>query len=339
MQGGHIDVCDQCASVRISYNSCRNRHCPKCGGIKKDEWIEARQSELLPVDYYHLVFTVPEQLNGWMMYNERLMYDVLFASAWQTIQTLAADHRYLGANTGMVAILHTWGQQLSFHPHLHCIVAGGGITRQGKWRRAKRTTGKFLFPVKAMSKIFKNKFLDMLKGLQCSLQYPPDAMPLDKTIKALYLKDWVVYARRSFGGPAQVVAYLGRYTHKVAISNQRLKGIENQYVHFSYKDYRSGDMTKQMRLTGEEFIRRWLMHILPHRYVKIRHYGFLCNRGRTKRLQQIASGLRFKLLPPLIALDYRLRLKLFYGVDPDRCPHCGNGKMVTVRILERTRSP
>jgi len=344
VQGGHVEACDNCGVIRISYNSCRNRHCPKCGGMKKEEWVEARQSELLPVHYYHMVFTIPHELNAWMMYNEQQLYNLLFESAWQTVAAFGQDPKYLGAMPAMIAILHTWGQQLSYHPHLHCIVAGGGITGGQNWRTPKRASGKLLFPVKAMSKVFRGKFLSKLS--ECigslnnrALQTPPDAMALPSIIKSLHRKDWVVYAKQPFGGPAQVVEYVGRYTHKVAISNQRLIGIENGQVHFKYTDYRHGNATKQMSVSGEEFIRRWLQHILPFRFVKIRHYGFLSNRDKKKKLQLIAQQIDHILMPPVLALDYKQRLRLMMGLDLDLCPHCKDGRMITVKTWERGRSP
>jgi hypothetical protein len=343
-QGGHVDACNSCGAIRISYNSCRNRHCPKCGGIKKEEWIEARRSELLPIHYYHIVFTVPHQLNAWMRYNEQPLYNLLFESGWETVAAFAADPKYLGATSGMIAILHTWGQQLSYHPHLHCIVAGGAITRHQNWKMPKRTSGKFLFPVKAMSKVYRAKLLTKLSEFIGSkngrlLQTPANSMTLPSVIKSLYRKDWVVYAKRPFGGPAQVVEYLGRYTHKVAISNQRLVGIENGRVYFNYTDYRFGGSSKQMSLSGEEFIRRWLQHVLPFRFVKIRHYGFLSNRDKNKKLQHIAGQIDYQLMPPLLTLDCKQRLRLLLGLDLERCPHCSEGRMVTVKTWERSRSP
>lgn len=335
--GGHAEACDTCGAVRISYNSCRNRHCPKCGGLKKQEWMEARQAELLPVHYYHLVFTVPQQFNAWMMYNEKRLYDLLFDCAWQTVSTFAADHKYLGAQSAMIAILHTWGQQLNYHPHLHCIVPAGGISRQGQWRAAKRTSGKFLFPVKAMSAVFKAKFLDRIRQLQ--LHTPPKAPPLLSTIHDLYTKQWIVYAKRPFGGPLQVIEYLGRYTHKVAISNERLIEIGKDYIRFHYKDYRCGAVTRQMCLKADEFIRRWVQHVLPLRFVKIRHYGFLANRDKNKRLCHIAQQTGHPLMPALTALDFKQRLKLICGLDLDKCPHCPQGRMITVSTWQRPRSP
>lgn len=265
--GGHIDGCSSCGLLRISYNSCRNRHCPKCQGKQRQQWIEAREDELLPVPYFHVVFTLPDTLNKLCMYKPAVLYSVLFKTAWSVIETFGSDDKWLGAQTGMISILHTWGQTLSLHPHLHCIVPGGGLTTQGKWKMAK-SNGKYLFNVKAMSIAFRGKFIAALKE-----QLPLEITP--QLINALYKHNWVVYAKRPFTGPQSVVEYLGRYTHKIAISNHRLKHVDDKEVTFSYKDYRHGGVNKEMTLDTSEFIRRYSLHILPKGLVRIRHYGIL----------------------------------------------------------------
>ncbi|TXK18374.1 transposase, partial [Pontibacter qinzhouensis] len=221
--GGHVDACPDCGSVRISYNSCRNRHCPKCQGRKREEWIRAREAELLPVPYFHLVFTLPEELNPLALLQPKAVYDTLFEAAWETLLTFARDPKHLGARPGMVAVLHTWGQTLSLHPHLHGIVPGGGLSEKGKWRGAP-SKGRFLFPVKAMSRVFRAKYVEKLK----------ERLPeLDRSlVNSLFQKQWVVYAKRPFAGPESVVEYLGRYTHKIAISNHRLLKVEQEAVTF-----------------------------------------------------------------------------------------------------------
>ena len=233
--GGHLDACGDCGHVRISYNSCRNRHCPKCQGRQREAWISAREEELLPVPYFHVVFTLPSELNALAIEQSKGIYTLLFKAAWQTMQAFASDPKHLGAEAAMIAILHTWGQNLSLHPHLHCIVPAGGLTQQGKWRSA-RSKGKFLFPVKAMSKVFRAKFVALLRLYvkQSDLQLAPGLF------KSLFSKKWVIYAKRPFGGPRQVIEYLGRYTHKVAISNHRIARMDTQRISFSYKDYRRG---------------------------------------------------------------------------------------------------
>ena len=246
--GGHVDACDSCGHVRISYNSCRNRHCPKCQTTNKERWILARQQQLLPVSYFHVVFTLPQELNTWCMHYPKQMYDLLFTASHKTIIAFANDEKHLGAMPGMISVLHTWGQNLSLHPHVHLIIPGGGIAASGCWKNAK-SKGRYLFPVKAMSTVFKHKymqgFLQLLKtenkNIEASIR------------ETLYTKNWVVYAKQPFGGPAQVIEYLGRYTHKVAISNHRIVSIQNDKVSFTYKDYADGSKQKIMMLELPNF--------------------------------------------------------------------------------------
>jgi len=248
--GSHVDGCTDCGYLRISYNSCRNRHCPKCQGVQRERWIEAREGELLPAPYFHVVFTLPDTLNSLCLHQGKIVYDILFQTAWSVLRSFGYDPKWLGARTGMIAILHTWGQTLTLHPHLHCIVPGGGLSPQGKWKTAK-TQGKYLFPVKAMSKVFRARFIAALtKAL-------PEKMD-DGLVSELYKKRWVVYAKRPFNGPVSVIEYLGRYTHKIAISNHRIRGISETKVTFSYKDYRQSGITKEMTLDALEFIRSLL---------------------------------------------------------------------------------
>lgn len=258
--GGHVDQCESCGKLRISYNSCRNRHCPKCQGLAQQRWVEAREADLLPVAYYHLVFTLPDKLNALCMNHPRQLYHLLFRCAWETVQTFAAEHKYLGAQPGMVGVLHTWGQNLSLHPHIHAIVPGGGLSPQGKWRAAKGRN-KFLFPVKAMSQVFRGKFVAGLRRLEKNGEVNgSDEYSWKELLRSLYEKPWVVYARRPFAGPEQVIRYLGRYTHRIAISNHRLRSIEAGNISFSWKDYRKGGAKKLMSLTATEFLRRYCLH-------------------------------------------------------------------------------
>lgn len=308
--GGHIDKCSNtdCNHIHISYNSCRNRHCPKCQGHKREEWIQARESELLNVPYYHVVFTLPEELNRVCLYNPKLIYSQLFKTAWSVISSFASNPKFMGAKTGMVAILHTWGQNLSLHPHLHCIVPGGGVSRQMKWKNP-HGKGKFLFPVKAMSKVFRARFVEEMRK----------EIDLDDAVyKKLFSQNWVVYCKRPFIGPAQVVEYLGRYTHKIAISNHRIQNIENRQVTFSAKDYRNGGKTHPVTLTDKEFIRRFAMHILPKGFTRIRHFGIL------------SSALKKSIIP-------ELQQQLGKPDLPERqqpvnrpCPVCKTGQLVTL---------
>lgn len=276
--GGHVDVCDSCGVVKVSYNSCRNRHCPKCQGHKREEWIQKREQDLLPCTYYHVVFTLPDQLNPLALHKPALVYNALFQSVWQTLRQFG---KTAGISLGMIAVLHTWGQNLSLHPHLHCIVPGGGIDSNGKWQKRIRTN-KYLFSVKALSKVFRAKYVEQLRSNGV----------VDKLlIESLFQKDWVVYAKRPFGGPKQVIEYLGRYTHKVAISNHRLLEVTDTDVSFSYKDYRESAKNKAMCLDHREFVRRFAQHILPHRFVRIRHYGILSSTWKRGKLQALQRGL------------------------------------------------
>jgi hypothetical protein len=275
--GGHIDACDDCGNLTISYNSCRNRHCPKCQGQNREDWIQARSTELLPVPYFHVVFTLPDSINSLAMHQPKMVYDALFEATWETLQTFGQAKEM---QMGMIAVLHTWGQQLSLHPHLHCIVPGGGMDKEGQWKNI-RVDGKFLFPVKALSKVFRAKYCKKLKV--------KNPIGYEQIRQELWRKPWVVFAKKPFGNSKSVVEYLGRYTHKIALSNNRIKNIDAQNVTFDYKDYRQNGVKKQMTLTHKEFIRRFSMHILPKRFVKIRHYGLLSSTWKRQKLRETPS--------------------------------------------------
>jgi len=313
--GGHVDVCTECGVIHVSYNSCRNRHCPKCQGHKREEWIQKREQELLPCTYYHVVFTLPCELNSLALHQPNAVYDALFSAAWQTIHQFG---RQQGIQMGMIAVLHTWGQNLSLHPHLHCIVPGGGIDRLGKWQKQLRSN-KYLFPVKALSKVFRAKYVQQLRvaGIEDK--------PL---IESLFQKEWVVYARRPFGGPGQVIEYLGRYTHKVAISNHRIQNVTPAEVTFGYKDYRNGSRQKQMTLSNAEFTRRFAQHILPQRFVRIRHYGILSSTWKRGKLQHLQQQLKIVVKPPQAAKTLL-----------HRCPCCKTGVLVTIEIFGKRGPP
>ena len=322
--GSHIDGCTSCGHVRISYNSCRNRHCPKCQGKQREAWIQAREEELLPVPYFHVVFTLPDTLNKLCMYKPKQMYETLFGTAWSVINSFGNDPKWLGAQAGMISILHTWGQTLTLHPHLHCIVPGGGLTKSGSWKMAK-SKGKYLFNVKAMSIAFRGKFIAALK------QHLPHH--LDKTlINALYKHSWVVYAKRPFTGPQSVVEYLGRYTHKIAISNHHIKQVDEKQVTFSYKDYKHGSVKKEMTLDGLEFIRRYSLHILPKGLVRIRHYGILSSTSKKK-----AAVIIKQQLPPARPVVQTRPATQPY--DPKACPCCKNNTMQTLMRFNRRGPP
>ncbi len=338
--GGHTDVCDSCGAVRIAYNSCRNRHCPKCQTLAKQRWLEARRAELLPVGYFHVVVTLPHELNGLAQGNPRLIYNFLFNATAETLATFAADPKRLGGELGITAILHTWGQTLSQHLHLHCVVTGGALARDGsRWIPAK---ARFLFPVKALSKMVRGKYLARLRGAfeAGELVFSGQTAPLaDAAIFADWLhhlkhRPWVVYAKRPFAGPQQVLEYLGRYTHRVAISNERLLGLERGSVRFRWKDRAHGDTIKVMELDAEEFIRRFQLHVVPDGFVRIRHFGILANRSRKAKLDRCRRLLG---QPPARAetatesvRDLMLRLT---GIEIDRCSICHRGRMRVREIL------
>ncbi|MDP2058832.1 MAG: IS91 family transposase [Flavobacterium sp.] len=321
--GGHIDACDSCGNISISYNSCRNRHCPKCQGNKREDWIQARATELLPVPYFHVVFTLPEAINSLAMHQPKIVYDTLFETAWETLQQFSKAKEIqaglAAGKAGMIAVLHTWGQQLSLHPHLHCIVPGGGVDKQGNWKNI-RSDGKFLFPVKALSKVFRAKYCEKLKA-KSSIQY-------EQIRQGLWEKPWVVFAKKPFGSPKSVVEYLGRYTHKIAISNHRIKNIDDQNVTFEYKDYRVAGVKKRMTLTHQEFIRRFSLHILPKRFVKIRHYGFLSSTWKREKLKLLQEKLKVK-------VPEKREKKLFLP----KCPCCKTGNLHRIVVFDLRGPP
>jgi hypothetical protein len=326
--GGHISVCTDCGTEQISYNSCRNRHCPKCQSTNKEKWIMARESELLPVPYYHIVFTLPNCFNELLPKYSKQVYSSLCTASWQTIQTFAADPKYLGAKTGMVAILHTWGQQLWLHPHLHCIVPGGGITVSGKWKNCKYKA-KYLYPKRAMSKIFRAKFMASLRG---KIKIP------QSIAKQAFKTNWVVYAKRPFATPKTVVEYLGRYTHKIAISNHRLMAVEKNTVSFQYTDYRDAAKQKIVTLQGLEFLRRFAQHILPWGFVRIRHYGFLASRNKKDELNLAKTDLNQPKWEKLVISWVEISVEKL-GYDPNCCSHCKAKAMKILKSISPERGP
>ena len=325
--GGHVEGCDSCGHVRISYNSCRNRHCPKCQQTNKERWILARQQQLLLVSYFHAVFTLPQELNRWCLHYPKQMYDLLFSASHQTIKVFADDEKHLGATAGMISVLHTWGQNLSLHPHVHIIIPGGGIAPSGCWKNAKNK-GRYLFPVKAMSIVFKHKYMEgFLKLLKTENK---NIEPLLR--ETLYSKSWIVYAKQPFGGPQQVIEYLGRYTHKVAISNHRIVSIENDSVSFRYKDYADGSKQKTMVLEATEFLRRFCLHILPPGFRKTRYYGFMSNaHSALLQVQQKEMGIAVQTTKEEIKkLPWKTIAKEKLNYDAEMCPCCKKGKMITI---------
>ncbi len=346
--GGHVDACDSCGHVRISYNSCRNRHCPKCQGTNRERWIEARQQQLLPVNYFHVVFTLPQELNTWCMHYPKRMYDLLFAASHQTITAFANDEKHLGAMPGMISVLHTWGQNLSLHPHVHLIIPGGGIAPSGCWKNAKNK-GRYLFPVKAMSIVFKNKFMEgflkLLKAVRKVNDSLGDSLGENKNIESclretLYSKSWIVFAKQPFGGPQQVIEYLGRYTHKVAISNHRIASTNDDKISFRYKDYTDDSRQKIMVLDATEFLRRFCLHILPPGFRKIRYYGFMANvNSILLQVQQKEMGAAMQSTKEIKKISWKLIAKNKLNYDADLCPCCKKGKMVTLFYFNSNAPP
>ena len=322
--GGHIDACDECGNVSISYNSCRNRHCPKCQGKNREKWIGMRETELLPVPYFHVVFTLPDHLNSLALHQPKMLYDILFESAWETLQTFGKNKNL---QMGMIAVLHTWGQNLSLHPHLHCIVPGGGVDENGAWKNI-RSDGKFLFSVKALSKVFRAKFCEKLKANLKDKFNENQENEYEKIRQSLWEKPWVVYAKKPFGSPKSVVEYLGRYTHKIAISNGRIRGIDDKTVTFDYKDYRQKGIKKQMVLSHEEFIRRFAMHILPKRFVKIRHYGFLSSTWKRIKLKNLQQKLGIQPKEKPLPKPFQ-----------PKCSCCKTGNLVTIAMFDLRGPP
>jgi hypothetical protein len=323
-----------CKHMHYQYHSCGNRHCPNCGGMKRNEWIEDRMGELLPTTYFHLVFTLPQELRSLCMGNRKLLFALLFKSAQHTILTLSKDEKYMGATPGIVSILHTNGQDLNFHPHIHNIVSGGGINAGGKWIKEKRSNGRFLFARRAMEKIYKGYFLDYLrkyiaKGL---LKYS-DSAALESILDIVGQKKWNVHANAPFGGPAQIIEYLGRYTHKVAITAHRILQINNDTISFKYKDYDDGNKQKIMMLSHTEFLRRFEQHILPKNFVKIRHGGYLHAKNKMERIAAVCKQLKLPAPMQRVHTPVDIRLLLQTGKDITLCPVCKKGKMELVKTF------
>ena len=342
--GGHVEQCGDCGLVRCAYNSCRNRHCPKCQGLARAEWLEARQAELLPVPYYHVVFTLPAPVAEIAFQNKRVVYASLFHAAAQALRDIAADPRHLGAEIGAVAVLHTWGQTLQHHPHLHCIVPGGGLSPdQTRWVACRPG---FFLPVHVLSRRFRTLFLARLQAafaagelhFSGTLAAPAEPSAFAARIDALRALEWVVYAKRPFAGPDQVLAYLGRYTHRVALANSRLTRLADGQVDFTWKDYRHHGRTKVMTLAADEFIRRFLLHAVPDGFHRIRHVGFLANGHRTAKLARCRALLAAPTPDPPLPENYRERIRRLTGHALDVCPHCG-GAMLERGPLPRRPQP
>ena len=343
--GGHIEHCADCGLVRQAYNSCRNRHCPKCQGLARADWLAARQADLLPVEYFHVVFTLPAPVAEIAFQNKRVVYDILFKAASQTVRTIGADPGHLGADLGMVAVLHTWGQNLHHHPHVHCVVPGGGPSSDGtRWISCRPG---FLLPVKVLSRLYRRLFLEHLQAAFNAgrlsffhdLEGLADPAAFAGRIAKVRKIEWVVHAKPPFGGPERVLAYLGRYTHRVAISNSRLVGMDDNQVAFRWKDYRHHGKPKLMTLGADEFIRRFLIHTLPDGFHRIRHYGFLASGHRAARIALCRHLLNAQAPPPTPpAADYRERCLQLTGHAIGICPCCG-GPMVSYSLIPPRRAP
>jgi len=332
--GGHLDRCSGCGHEAISYNSCRNRHCPKCQTNAREQWLAKRSQDLLPVPYFHVVFTLPHDLSGLALQNKKLVYDLLFRATTETLTEIAADPKHLGAKIGFLAVLHTWGQNLQHHPHLHCVIPAGGLAPDhAGWIRAPAS---FFLPVRVLSKVFRGKFVDGLKrlfqakklGFHGALRSLADSQQFRKFLRQLFRKDWVVYAKRPFRGPEHVLQYLARYTHRVAISNHRLIAFEDGKVSFRYKDYAHDSKKRKMTVSADEFLRRFLLHVLPRGFVRIRHFGFLANRSRAQLVTICRRLLTFVPLarsPTVVA-------------PPPRqwpCPNCGAAMIIVEKLTPR----
>ncbi len=342
--GGHVERCDHCDHQQVAYNSCRNRHCPKCQAAAAAEWMEARQAELLPVEYQHVVFTLPAALGPIALQNQREVYGLLFRAAAETLQQIAADPKHLGAEIGFLAVLHTWGQNLQHHPHVHCVVPGGGLSPDGShWVPCRPG---FFLPVRVLSRVFRGKLLALIRAAfdQGKLSFHgklatlADPVEFQRRLAASAQTEWVVYSKPPFGGPEQVLKYLARYTHRVAISNHRLIALENGEVTFQWKDYASDGKQKTMTLKAIEFLRRFLLHVLPAGFVRIRHFGFLANRVCQENLELCRALLDAATPSGSAAAEP--------ASDPDGavegepaarpCPACGNGRMIVIEILRAT---
>jgi hypothetical protein len=335
--GGHVESCDSCDFQRITYNSCRNRHCPKCQGSRQAQWLEDRAEDLLPVEYFHVVFTVPEEIASIALQNKRVVYGILFRALSATLRTIAADQQHLGAEIGFVSVLHTWTQDLRHHPHVHCVVPGGGLAADGRWVSCRPG---FFLPVPVLKAMFRGKFVALLRAayeqgelrFQGSLQHLHDPAAFSQCLDRAMATPWVVYSKPPFGGPLQVLKYLARYTHRVAIGNSRILDISDDGVKFRWRDRAQGNRSRTMVLPGVEFLRRFLLHVLPRGFPRIRHYGLLANRSRTVKLAATRLQLGATMPAPVAA-----------GLQPvtaasNRCPACKSGTLMRTP-LAASREP
>jgi hypothetical protein len=343
--GGHVEACDHCNQRRVAYNSCRNRHCPKCQGSRMAPWLKREAAHVLPVEYFHVVFTLPQEVAALALQNPRVIYGLLFQASWEALRDVAADPKHLGAEVGVLAVLHTWGQSLQHHPHVHCVATGGGLacdptgrpTKPLRWRSCRPG---FFLPVRVLGRVFRGKFLAGLRHAFATgklrffgaLSGLAEASAFGRWLRPLYAREWVVYAKPPFGGPQVVLKYLARYTHRVAIGNRRLVSWSDGAVTFSGKDYADGGRRRTHRLSGEEFVRRFLLHVLPRGFVKVRHYGLLANRQRDEKLA--ASRWQLGLARTATASQ-----PVADPPVPRRCPTCGRGRLIVIEELPPVRGP
>jgi len=335
--GGHVEACESCGELREAYNSCRNRHCPKCGAIDKQRWIIGREADLLPVKYFHVVFTVPDKLNDLFKNNQRQMYNLLFSCSWSVLNDFGKTKKWIGGRVGATAILHTWGQNLSYHPHLHFIVPAGALLSNGKWKNSRKR-GKYLFKVDQMSSVFRGRFMAAVRKAIREKEI------MGKIPKGLFDTEWVVYAKQPFGGPQQVINYLGRYTHRTAISNDRILEVTHSHVTFTWHDYRNNYAKQVTTIKGEEFLGLFVRHILPPGYTRIRHYGFLSSASKKKSLALIRSSLGVTApegFPKGTKWQEIVMERM--GIKPGICKCCG-GRMKVIKTIpnmfrENSRAP
>lgn len=340
--GGHVNECDCCGHQVISYNSCKNRHCPKCQALAKAKWLNARCAEILPVEYYHVVFTISHLLSPMALQNKTVVYNILFQTASQTLLTIASDPKHLGAMIGFISVLHTWGQTLMHHPHVHCVVPGGGLAPNGEeWISCRNG---FLLPVPVLSRLFRRLFLDALEKAfnQGKLKFHGSISHLaawpafNKILNTCRKTEWVVYAKPPFDGPEKVLDYLGRYTHRIAISNHRLLNMDNGRVSFNYRDYKDDNAQKIMTIEADEFIRRFLLHVLPNGFVRIRYYGWLANCHRAKKVDLCRKLLNItdEIHQPIPEKQNWVDLLIaLTGKDPLLCPECQRGRLIRIQTL------
>lgn len=343
--GGHVFACDECGQLTVTYNSCRNRHCPSCQGINRAVWVDARNKDVLNAPYFHVVFTMPQELHLPIYQNQKLLYNLMYKVAAETLAELCWDEKYLGAQIGFFSILHTWGQDLHFHPHIHTVVMAGGLTKTNQWRKSSK---KFFIPVKVLAKKFRGKFLYHLKKLYYekqinfygSIKQYHNQWNFQKLLDKCYGKDWYTYTKRTFSGPRAVIQYLGRYTHRIAISNQRIAAVDENTVTITVSDYKDKGKSKLLTLKGVEFVRRFLMHILPKGFVKIRYYGLLASRNKKTKLElcrRLTHSPRYQ--PSFEGLNTLEILCMILKRNVRLCPVCKRGNLCLTHKFYPGASP